>query len=445
VVAGGRRLNQIWNQEQEMAGGLSEVTDSAKRLAPHHHGGRSKLLSTFNSLGGLFPQIGVSFLTLEVDALLEKACERTGLHDFNDDSLPHRLEILLQSFKSDAHLNLIGRICVHSDILRLLCNRLRLEEDRKRHPEIAAQMVRRPLFITGLPRTGSTLLHALLNADPACRAPRVWEVMHPSPPPETASYHSDPRLFKTDSELKWLDILMPDFKKAHMIDARLPQECIAIMGHTFMSYVFESMYFVSSYRRWHEDQNKLPAYEFHRQFLQHLQWRCPGSHWLLKAPSHLLGLDALFQVYPDAGIIMTHRDPLKVLASCASFTDVLRAPFTAHLDRHELGAEVSHRWEKGALLAIAFRRDNADLRGSFFDVRYEDLVRNPLGVVRSIYEHFELVLTPEAERAMRQFLAENPQNKNGVHSYSLETYGLRRDTERNRFQFYTDHFGIKPE
>ena len=396
-------------------------------------------------MGRLFPPDGVSFLNLETDVLLEKARARTGFSDFGDDSLRHRLEILLRSLRKDAALSLVGRVCAHSDILRLLCNRLQLVEDRKRYPAIAAERVRRPLFITGLPRTGSTLLHALLNADPACRAPRVWEVMHPSPPPETASYHSDPRVLRTESELRWLDVLMPDFKKAHMIDARLPQECIAIMGHTFLSYVFESMYFVSAYRRWHEDQDKLPAYEFHRQFLQHLQWRCPGSHWLLKAPSHLLALKALFQVYPDAGIIMTHRDPLKVLPSCASFSEVLRGPLTTHFDRHELGAEVSLRWEKGARLAIEFREDNADLKGRFFDVRYKDLVRDPMFVVRRIYDHFELVLTPEAERAMLRFLTDNPQNKNGVHSYSLETYGLQRDAERCRFEFYTDYFGINSD
>jgi hypothetical protein len=421
------------------------MSDSTRRPAPRHHLGRSKLLSAFNYLGRMFPQNGVPLLILKADALVETACDRTGFDDLGDDSLYQRLEILLESFASDADLNLVGRICAHSDILRLLCNRLRLVEDRKRHPEITAEMVQRPLFITGLPRTGSTLLHALLAVDPACRAPRVWEVMHPSPPPERTSYDSDPRVSLAAKELRWLDVLMPDFKKAHLIDARLPQECIAIMAHSFMSYVFESMYFVSSYRRWHEDQDKLPAYKFHRQFLQHLQWRCPGTHWVLKAPSHLLALEALFQVYPDAGIIMTHRDPVKVLASCASFSEVLRAPFTTSFERDELGAEVSYRWEKGARLAIAYRRENADLRGRFFDVAYEDLVRDPVAMVRLIYDHFELVLAAEAERAMLNFLAENPQNKMGVHSYSLETYGLQRDNERRRFQFYTDYFGINSE
>ncbi len=277
-----------------MAGGFKEVSaNGVSRPAPHGSK-HSKLLRAVNTLGRWFPEDGFSLLTLDESDLLKKACKKTGLHDFGDDSLRQRLGILLHSFRTDAHLNFIGRVCAVNDILRLLCNRLRLQEDRKRHPEIAAQTIRRPLFITGLPRTGSTLLHSLLAQDPASRSPKVWEVMHPSPPPETASYDSDPRLAETDRELKWVDILMPDFKTAHLLDARLPQECIAITGLSFMSYVFESMYFVTSYRLWHEDRDKLPAYEFHREFLQHLQWRCPGSHWVLKAPSHLIGPGCAF-------------------------------------------------------------------------------------------------------------------------------------------------------
>jgi hypothetical protein len=416
----------------------------ASLLAPERFN-TVKLLNAVNTFGRLLPQNVHSLLPLEEGALISKARERTGLDDFGDDALFQRLGILLQSFKVDAHLNFIGRICVHSDILRVLCNRLRLVEDRKRHPEIADQVIRRPLFISGLPRTGSTLLHALLAQDRTNRVPMVWEVMHPSPPPETATYDSDPRVSRTEKELKWLDVLMPDFKRVHLIDARLPQECIAILAHSFMSYVFESMYFVSSYRIWHDHQDKLPAYEFHKQFLQHLQWRCPGDRWVLKAPSHILALEALFQVYPDAGMILTHRDPPKVLASCASFSEVLRGPFTKCIDRNELGAEVAGRWEKGARLAIRFRENNPDLQERFFDVRCADLVREPMAVVRRIYEHFDMAFTDEAERAMLNFLAEHPQNKHGVHGYSLEKYGLDRETEQRRFQFYTDYFGLVSE
>jgi hypothetical protein len=404
-----------------------------------------RLYGVLRSICQLLPQNGSSLVSLDETTLLKKAIKQTGLDDFGDESLREPLGILLKSFEADARLNFIGRVCAHSEVLRLLCNRLLLQEDRKRHPAISDQIIHRPLFITGLPRTGSTLLHALLAQDPAARAPQVWEVMHPSPPPERSSYISDPRIARTSRELRGLDILMPGFKSAHMIDPRLPQECIAITGHAFLSYVFETMFFVASYRIWHDHQDKRPAYEYHRRFLQHLQWHCPGARWVLKAPSHLLGLEALLEVYPDAGIILTHRDPLKVLASCASFAKILRGPFTDCLDKEELGNEVTRQWQKGAHNAIHFHQHNADLQGRFLDVWYADLVKAPMTVVRTIYRHFDMELTDDAERAMLRFLAQHPQNKNGIHRYSLEEFGLDRENERRRFGFYTNYFGVEAE
>lgn len=426
----------------------NQCTDMSSRTrfsAKPDRGVFSMLLSGINAVNRFLQNYGHEFVRLDETALLEKSCKRTGLDDFGDDSFRQPLGILLRSFESDADLNLVGRISVQSEIVRMLCNRLRMVNDCKRNPEILGEVIRRPLFITGLPRSGTTFLHALLAQDPACRAPQVWEVMHPSPPPETASYHVDPRIVETEKELKWIDILMPDFKRVHLIHARYPQECIAITGHAFMSYVFESMYHVSSYRLWHDKRDKRPVYEFHRQFLQHLQWRCLGTHWVLKAPSHLMALDALLQVYPDAEIVVTHRDPLKVLPSCASFTKVLREPFTDRLDNEQIGIEVSSRWEGSAWQALHFRQLNQGMEGHFCDVQYAELERDPMSVVRGIYRYFGRELTDTAELAMRRFVAENPKDKHGVHRYSLEAFGLDREAERRRFQFYMDYFGIPPE
>jgi len=404
-----------------------------------------KLSNLIRSICRFLPANGFTPFSLDRTTLFNKAYKQTGLEDFGCELSHEALGVLLKSLESDAHLNFIGRVCAHSDILRMLCNRLRLQEDRKRHPQIADQIITRPIFITGLPRTGSTLLHALLARDVSCRAPQTWEVMHPSPPPEKLSYDHDPRIGITANELKWADIIMPGFKRVHLIDARLPQECIAITGHSFISYVFESMYFVHSYRAWHDGQDKRPAYECHKQFLQHLQWRAPGTHWVLKAPSHLFTLETLIQVYPDARVVMTHRDPLKVLPSCASFTEVLRGGFTDCLDRKKLGIEIARHWEKGSQIATEFCQNNGNSQGRLFNVLYADLVRDPMGVVRLIYEHFDIELTVQTEMAMRRFLAENPQNMNGVHRYSLEEFGLDRNTEGRRFEFYTNFFGIEPE
>jgi hypothetical protein len=400
-----------------------------------------KLLKLINTTGRWLLNNGSSWVRLEERKLLDKACEKTGLEDFGDSSFLEPLRVLLQSFEDDAALSFMGRICVQNDLVRMLSNRLRLVADRKRHPEIGSEAVRRPLFITGLPRSGTTFLHALLAQDPAHRAPLVWELLHPSPPPERATFETDPRIALTARELKMLDLLMPDFKTVHLIDARLPQECIAITSHDFRSHVFESMYAVSTYRAWYDREDKRPAYDYHRRFLQHLQWRCPGDRWVLKAPSHLLALEALLSVYPDAMIILTHRDPLKVLASCASFTEVLRRAFSDSVDKEALALEVRSRWEAGAQLAI----DSRKLPGQFLDVHFSSLVKDPLAVARDIYRHFDLEFTPAAESAMQRFLAANPKDNGGVHVYSLEEFNLDPSEERRRFQFYTDFFGIEAE
>jgi len=388
---------------------------------------------------------GRPFVRLDEADLLEASRMRTGLDDFSDDAFREPLRILLDSFEQDADLNLVGRVCVRSEITRMLCNRLYMVADCGRHPEIRDEQIRRPLFITGLPRSGTTFLHTLLAQDPRCRAPRIWEVMHPSPPPERSSYESDPRIGRTERQLKWLDVLMPEFEKYHLIHARYPQECIAITDHAFLSYVFETMYQVAGYRDWHDQQDKRPAYAFHRRFLQHLQWRCPGTHWVLKAPSHLMALEALLAVYPDADIVVTHRDPLKVLPSCASLTRVLRAPFTSRLRGDDIAGEVSGRWEGSTRYAMRFREERHDLRQRFYDVPYADLKRDPMAVVRGIYAYFGRELDRDAEEAMQRFAAANPKDNHGVHRYSLEEFGLDRDAERERFRFYTDFYGIAPE
>jgi Sulfotransferase family len=405
----------------------------------------SMLLRLINTVGHRFVKNGFSWMQLDEKTLLDKACAQTGLDDFGDDSFREALRVLLRSYETEAQLSFVGRICVHGDLVRLLNNRLRLIADRRRHPAIAAEVIRRPLFITGLPRSGTTFLHALLAQDPAHRAPQVWEVMHPSPPPEQASYATDPRIATTAGQLKWLDFLMPDFKKVHLIGARLPQECIAITSHDFRSYSFETMSAVHSYRVWHDSQDKRPEYEFHRQFLQHLQWRCPGQRWVLKAPGHLLALEALLQVYPDAGIVLTHRDPLKVLASCASFTEVLRSAFSDRVDKVSMARQVQQRWEEGAGLAVKYRQTQGNSQQQLFDVHYLELLGDPMSIVRRIYTHFDLELTGAAETAMERFLLAHPKNKGGVHRYSLEEFGLNPEEERRRFQFYQDFFGIESE
>jgi len=385
---------------------------------------------------------GRRFLRLDESTLLAAARRRARCQDLGAPAVHEPLHRLLESLRSEAQLNLMGCIAAREDLTRMLVNRLQLERDRHLHPEIAGEEIRQPLFITGLPRSGSTLLHSLLARDPASRVPLNWETLHPSPPPERATYNTDRRCALAEREIRWFHRLQPEFRKIHPVGARLPEECVVILSHPFLSFQFSSTYFVPSYQAWLEQQDLRPAYEFHRRFLQHLQWRCPAERWVLKAPPHWPGLDALFAVYPDARVILTHRDPLEVVPSVASLHFVLRRTFSDAIDPIAVGPEVSQMLANDIARGMRLLDQSGGPPGRVLDVRYPDLLRDPLGMVRKIYAYFDLPLLPQVEARMRQCLVENPQDKNGRHEYSLEQFGLDADTERQRYRAYCERFGL---
>jgi hypothetical protein len=402
-------------------------------------------IRAFNVVARGLERAGWGPQPFDAESILRDARSRTGLEDFGGAEFCEPLRRLLAGYESEAHFTPVGRLAARRDTLALLANRLRLFEDRKRHPAIAGETIRRPLFIVGLPRTGSTLLHHLLAQDPASRVLQAWEVMFPSPPPERARYETDPRIDQAARQLRWLDRMAPEFKTIHPVGARLALECIAVMSYSFLSSRFHTTYHVPSYQEWLEEQDLRPAYELHRRVLQHLQWRTPAERWILKAPSHLYGLDALFATYPDAVVVQTHREPLVVLASVASLTAVLQGAFTDRLDLVEIGHEVTRRWANGLERAMHLRQSGRLPGERFLDVHYHDLLADPIAVVRRIYARFDLAFTADAESRMRQYLADNPQGKNGVHRYSLATFGLHPHELTHRFKGYREHFGVRAE
>jgi hypothetical protein len=266
-------------------------------------------IHTINGGGAMLNRLGLRLVSLDEQHLLDAARRATGLDDFGDADFREPLRRLLDALESEADLTLLGRIAAHRDLHGLLTNRLWLVEDRKQNPGIAAERIVAPIFIVGLPRTGSTALHHLLAQDPDTRAAQAWEVMYPSPPPTRATYETDPRIARAAGQLRWLDWLAPDFKTIHPVGARLPLECIAIMSASFLAARFQTTYNVPSYEAWLATQDMRPAYAFHRRFLQHLQWRAPGARWVLKAPSHVFAFDALLDTYPDARILQTTATP----------------------------------------------------------------------------------------------------------------------------------------
>jgi len=383
---------------------------------------------------------GRRLLRLNASRMLATASRRTGLHDFGDPAFREPLERLLRSLEDEARLNLVGRIAAREDLTGMLMNRLMLERDRARYPGIAGEQIRRPLIITGLPRSGSTFLHGLLAQDPASRVPLHWELRFPSPPPERSTRDTDPRIERAARHIRWFFRLAPEFRKIHPVGARLPEECVIILSHSFLSFEFSSNWFVPSYQTWLEQQELEPAYRYHRRFLQHLQWGYPVERWLLKAPPHLPGLRALFAVYPDADVIVTHRDPLEVVPSIASLHVVLRRTFSRAVDPLAVGPEVSRMLADDIRRGFAARDDGCAPPERFLDVWYTQLMDDPLAVVRRIYRHFDLPLSAEVEGRMRTYLETNPKDRAGPHRYSLAEFGLDAEVERARYREYWDRW-----
>jgi hypothetical protein len=395
--------------------------------------------------GRVFERPGRRFLRLEEPTLLATAQRRARWSDFGMPAIHEPLHRLLQSIEAEARLNLMGRIAARENLTRVLTNRLMLERDRQLHPAIAAEEIRRPLFIAGLPRSGSTLLHNMLAQDPANRVPLNWETLHPSPPPERVTYATDPRMQRAEREIRWFARLQPAFRKIHAVGARFPEECLVILSHTILSFQFSTTYFVPSYHAWFEQQDPRPAYQFHRRFLQHLQWRCPGERWVLKAPTHWPALEALLAVYPDAGVILTHRDPLRVVASVSSLHAVLRSTFSDAVEPTAVGPEVSQMLANDVTRGMQALDRGCVEPGRVLNVWYTDLVGDPMATVRRIYAHFDLPLSPEVEARMREYVPQNLQGREQDaerHEYSLEQFGLDADCERQRYRAYCTRFGL---
>lgn len=402
-------------------------------------------LRVLNAAGGWLRAAGLPLVSLDEESLLAAARAATGLANLGDESFREGLRRLLAGYEGEARLTLFGRITARQQILELLTGRLHVVDAWRRHPEILEQPIERPVFILGLPRTGTSILHELMAQDPANRVPLTWEVQKPWPPPETATYETDPRIAESERHFARVHRALPVFRSMHPMGARLPQECVAITAYEFASMIPETTHRVPGYQAWLARTDLRPAYRFHRAFLQYLGWKCPGERWVLKSPQHLWALDALLDVYPDARIIQCHRDPVRVEASLVSLVTTLRGLGSGDVDPLEIGAEWSKHLAEGLQRAIDVR-ERANLPDDrVVDVHFREFMQDEIGMVRHIYERLGMELGDEAERRMRAFLAENAADKHGAHHYTLRDGGLDRDAERRRFAFYQRRFGVPSE
>jgi hypothetical protein len=385
--------------------------------------------------------------SLDPSVLLEEARVRSGgLSDLGDGPFREPLERLLTSLEEEGRLNAVGRLIARERVLGHTVNRLRYVDDRKRLPEIAAQEITRPVFIVGLPRTGTTILHDILAQDPANRAPMTWEAMFPSPPPETASFDTDPRIAACAATFPDIDAMIPGFKAMHPMGALLTQECVTLMGEAMCTPLFHCQFRVPSYQDWVDHEADWShVYAFHQRQLQHLQSRHRGERWVLKTGAHMWGLEHLLARYPDARIVFTHRDPVDSMTSYASLTSLVRSMGSDAVDRVEIARDWTARLRRAVDHALRVRETSRAPGALFHDVHFAAFRADPFDTVRRIYEAFELPLADEAAARMQAFIADNPQGKHGVHHYTPEEYGVDPAEVRREFRPYIERFGLAPD
>ena len=377
------------------------------------------------------------------EELLAEACSETGLDDFGRDDFREGLAVYCESVLSEAKLNDIGVIAVRGNIVANLANRLRVVDWVARHPDVADERIDAPLFVIGMFRAGTTFLSSLLDQDRRNRPLLRWEAGDSVPPPTPANARSGPRVDAVRASADMLEQLNPKMAAIHHEEADGPTECIAVMSQDFKSLSWEAISNVPTYGRWLHDVDQRSAYEYHRLVLQVLQYGGVKGRWTLKSPHHAIALEALTAVYPDARLVLLHRDPVVLCASVCSLINTLSGTFSDGDHRRYIAEHWTAMLETSVRRIDAFR--DAHPEHPILDVQYDDLTLAPVETVAGIYDAIGDSLAEEARTAIESYVAANGRAKFGVHGYDLAEFGLDAAEVAERFASYVARYDISHE
>lgn len=395
-----------------------------------------------NRVLGALPAAGPLSRALDADALMAEARQRTGLHHFGDMSFVEPLAVLLEAVRREARLHATGHLITRSRIVSTLSTRLRIEELYARNPNIERGRLVRPIVIVGLPRTGTTFLHRLLATDATrVRALMSWEALMPVSRPGADGGARALAAQRSEAALKYL---APDFFAVHPIDANGPEEDILLLDLAFRSTVPEATMNVPSYASWLEGVDQSPAYRGMARALKALQWqRAPlgeSWRWVLKTPHHLEWLDELPKVLEDPLIVWTHRAPTEVVGSFCSMIAHGRGVFSDHVDPHDIGRSWLRKGKRMVERAMEARTRLGD--ANVLDVKYKDLIKDPMSVVKTIEERAGLGWDRDVADRIKGALTTEKKDRHGVHRYSLEAFGLSEATVNDAFGAYRAASGV---
>ena len=382
--------------------------------------------------------------TFDPDAVVASARAVDGLEDFGDDSYRQPLEQLLWSLEHEGQLNATGRPVLRQRMVDILATRLRVQHYLGRFPEIQDEEIKSPLFIVGLPRTGTTMLHRTIAADHRMYAPLWYEVRYPSPAPDwDFTTAGDSRIAAAKAEMAVMLEANPDLLAIHPMDAMGPDEDIMLLEQSFYSFNTQAYANIPTFDAWIERQDHTPGYTYFRQLLQFLQWQKKrtgqsGERWALKAPHHLHYMDLVFKVFPDAKVVQSHRDPVETLPSLTSLIAGVWTIYSDSADPVEVGRQWSRKFARGMQHTMAVREQMGE--GRFLDLWFEDTVGQPLVEIQKVYDFLGMELTPEARAEMARWQDFNRRELRPTHDYTLAQYGFTEEGLQQQFSAYRQRF-----
>ncbi len=379
-------------------------------------------------------------LKLDSNLMIDRAVKKAGHSGFGGDSWREGLDRLVDSLNDTAQLTQDGANMMGYRITLLLVNRLAIEKTYQAHPEIADQVVQGPVFVIGLPRTGTTALSQLVAADPQMRSLRAWESGNPVPPPESATEHSDARISEAQAGLDYMYTAYPKWASLHHETAETPTECQDLLGMEFKAEHFDGMAYIPAYSDWVVNCDMTSAYAYHHRVLQLLQWKCPPYRWHLKTPVHMLYLDTLVGEYPHAKFLWSHRDPVKVLGSVCSLIAYCRTWVSDRDDRPTIGEQQLSIWAEAIRRAIAFRDRVGDKR--FADLPFAEIESDPVGAIQRAYTQLDIAFDEHSYAAIAQWADSHKPGLHGKHDSHLEDFGLNADHVHAAFASYTKRFEL---
>lgn len=403
-------------------------------------------VKSFNALGdNLGSRAMAEMISLQESEVLRAAENATGFSEFGDQGFRDGLGRLLQALEAEAELSFLGRLLARQEIQRILQTRLEVQATLSARPSILHETIEQPVFVTGLARTGTTFLHELLTQDSRNRVPMLWETMYPSPPPKTATFSTDPRIERADREIRIMDEITPSFPSMHENAGDLPTECIFLLAQEFSTDLFSGAFEIPSYSAWMSTTEKETSYRAHRRLLQLLQSGHRLDRWVLKAPSHLSQLPALFAVYPDARVVITHRDPLQVLGSLTNLMATLRGMRSRAVDYASVVWQMSLGYEMLVQRVVEQRAEGLLPEKQIFDIGYPELIADPVGTLSRLYAWLDVDFPAGVLASIETFLERRPQDKRGFHQYEFADTGLDLATERAKYVNYQERYGVVSE